>query len=106
MHAKPKARSPSKQPICNKRQDEIDMKSSKASIDSGNPGGHVTKKCPECMDYMPLNVDVCPSCKLPVGKIDRHGKASRKTNWKAYIIAIAAWLFFFFYVWWAFIRQP
>ncbi|MGD9308631.1 MAG: hypothetical protein PVG51_05820 [Desulfosarcina sp.] len=55
---------------------------------------------------MPLNVDVCPSCKLPVGKINKHGMANRKTDWKGYGVAIAAWIVFFFYVWWAFIREP
>lgn len=76
------------------------------SIDSGNPSGHISKKCPECMEYMPLHVDVCPACKLPVGKINKHGMAVRKTDWKGYSVAIVAWLVFFFYVWWAFIREP
>jgi hypothetical protein len=57
------------------------------------------------MEYMPLNANTCPSCKLPVGKINKHGMATRKTDWKGYAVAIAAWLFFFLYVWWAFIRQ-
>ena len=70
------------------------------------PSGSVSKKCPECMEYMPLHQHVCPSCKLHVGKINKHGMASRRTDWKAYATAVAAWLFFFFYVWWAFIREP
>jgi len=74
--------------------------------DAKNTSGSISKKCPECMEYMPKDANKCPSCKLAVGKIDRHGMASRKTDWKAYIIAIAAWLFFFFYIWWAFIRDP
>jgi len=71
-----------------------------------NTSGSASKKCPECMEYMPLYAKICPSCKLPVGSINKHGMASRKTDWKAYAIAIAAWIFFFFYVWWAFIREP
>ncbi len=81
------------------------MKKTRATINPRNPDGYVSKKCPECMEYMPLNVDVCPSCKQPVGKINKHGMASRKTDWKAYATAIAAWLVFFFYIWWAFIRE-
>jgi hypothetical protein len=81
------------------------MKSPRASVDTANVDGQIVKKCPECMAYMPLNVTVCPACKLPVGKVTKHGMASRKTNWKSYAVAIAAWLFFFFYIWWAFIRE-
>ena len=85
MHVKPKARSPSRKRIWNKGQDGVDMKNPKASFDSGNPTGYVSKKCPECMEYMPLKAEVCPSCKLPIGKINRHGMASRKTDWKEQI---------------------
>lgn len=81
------------------------MKSSGTSSNFEKASGQVSKKCPECMEYMPLQASVCPSCKLPVGKINKHGMASRKTDWKAYATAIAAWLFFFFYIWWAFIRK-
>jgi predicted amidophosphoribosyltransferase len=77
---------------------------------SGHPGfaketKKTTKKCPECMEYMPLAARICPSCKLPVGKITKHGMAARKTDWKAYATAIVAWAFFFFYIWWAFLRE-
>ncbi|MFO7652902.1 MAG: hypothetical protein R6X25_03665 [Candidatus Krumholzibacteriia bacterium] len=58
------------------------------------------------MEYMALYATVCPSCKLPVGKINKHGMAGRKTDCKGYAAVIAAWLFFFFYVWWAFFREP
>ncbi|WP_419661688.1 hypothetical protein [Desulfosarcina variabilis] len=81
------------------------MKSSGTSTKLANGSGHVSKKCPECMEYMSIDASICPSCKLPVGKINKHGMASRKTDWKAYATAIAAWLFFFFYIWWAFIRE-
>ena len=81
------------------------MKSSGTSTNSAKARSHSTKKCPECMEYMPLDAGLCPSCKLPVGKINKHGMASRKTDWKAYATAIAAWGFFFFYIWWAFIRE-
>ncbi|WP_155310333.1 hypothetical protein [Desulfosarcina ovata] len=81
------------------------MKSPHGSTESGKSSGYIAKKCPECMEYMPLNATRCPSCKLPVGRVDRHGKASRKTDWKGYLTAIAAWAFFFFYIWWAFLRE-
>lgn len=80
------------------------MKPPHASTGSSNTG-YITKKCPECMEYMALNVEACPFCKLPVGKVNKHGMAARKTNWKANVTAIAAWLFFFLYIWWAFIRE-
>ena len=82
------------------------MNAPRTSTNAGKTGDHVTKKCPECLEYMPLNADICPSCKLPVGKINKHGMAARRTDWKAYATAIVAWLFFFFYIWWAFIREP
>ena len=81
------------------------MNTSSGHPKSGNGTGQISKKCPECMQYMPLSVDACPSCKLPVGKINKHGMASRKTDWKAYATAIVAWAFFFFYIWWAFFRE-
>ena len=73
--------------------------------DPKSQSGYISKKCPGCMEYMPLNKEVCPTCKLRVGKINKHGMASRRTDWKAYLTAIVAWLFFFFYVWWAFFRE-
>jgi hypothetical protein len=76
------------------------------SVDPGNPAGYISKKCPECMEYMPLHADVCPSCRTRVGKINKHGMAARKTDWKGYLTAIVAWLCFGLYVWWAFFREP
>ena len=57
------------------------------------------------MEYMSLNVEECPFCKTRVGKINKHGMASRKTDWKGYATAIAAWLVFGIYVWWAFFKE-
>jgi hypothetical protein len=31
--------------------------------------------------------------------------ATRKMDWKGYGAAVGAWLVFFFYIWWAFIRE-
>lgn len=63
---------------------------------------YVTKKCPECYAHVPLNEEVCPSCKARLGKIKKHGMAERPTNWKAYIICILAWILLIVYVRWAF----
>ena len=63
---------------------------------------HITKKCPECYEYVPLDAKRCPSCKVRLGAVNKHGMAERLTNWKAYIICIALWLFLAFYVRWAF----
>lgn len=81
------------------------MSASHDSMHSGGTRPHVTKKCPECMAYMPIKAQVCPSCKTSVGKINRHGMASRKTDWKGYTTAAIAWIIFFLYVWWAFFRE-
>ncbi len=66
---------------------------------------YISKKCPECYEYIPLDAKVCKSCKTKVGEIDKHGMAKRKTNWEANITAIVAWIIFFLYIWWAFIRE-
>ena len=81
------------------------MSPSKDTQPSRRPDRYVSKKCPECMTYMPIDAQVCPSCKLHVGKVDRHGKASRKTDWKGYLTAAIAWIIFFLYLWWAFFRE-
>jgi hypothetical protein len=63
---------------------------------------YVSKKCPECYEYVPLEAKICPSCKVRLGAVNEHGQAERLTNWKGYIICIALWLFLAFYVKWAF----
>lgn len=72
---------------------------------TGPDVNYISKKCPECYEYLPLDATICKSCKTPVGKINKHGMASRKTDWKANITAIVAWLVFFIYIWWAFFRD-
>jgi ribosomal protein L40E len=64
----------------------------------------VSKKCPDCYEYMPLEAVKCPSCKLRVGKIGTNGMAERLTNWRAYIVCIFLWLVLAFYIKWAFFR--
>ena len=68
------------------------------------PASFSTKKCPYCQTHLPLAAETCTNCKKSVGPLERHGAARKKTDWKAYTICIAAWTFFFIYIWWAFLR--
>ena len=63
---------------------------------------HVTKKCPSCYTYVPLDAKICPSCKAKVGMVDRHGMASKRVEWGKYLICILSWITFGVYVWFAF----
>ena len=63
---------------------------------------YISKKCPECYEYVPLEAKVCPACKTRLGKVSEHGMAERLTNWKAYILCIVLWLILAIYVKWAF----
>lgn len=58
---------------------------------------YVSKKCHSCYAYVPLDADICPSCKVRLGKVGSHGMAEKITDWKAYIsffIALLALLIF------------
>jgi len=62
--------------------------------------GYVSKKCHGCYTYVPLDAEICPSCKVRLGKISRHGMAKKVTDWKAYaafFLAFAAFLIFCLY---------
>jgi len=63
---------------------------------------YVSKKCPECYAYVPLEAKQCPTCKVRLGPVGKHGMAVRLTNWRGYIVCIALWLFLAIYVKWAF----
>ncbi len=65
---------------------------------------HLTKKCPKCYRYMDLKLNKCPSCGVRVGNVDEHGMAITPVNWKAYITAIAGWISFVVFIWWAFFK--
>jgi predicted amidophosphoribosyltransferase len=62
----------------------------------------ITKKCPECFEYVSLSEEICPSCKASLGQVKKSGMAERPVNWKAYIICILAWLVLAVYIKWAF----
>jgi len=62
--------------------------------------GHVSKKCHGCYTYVPIDAQICPSCKVRLGKVNRHGMAKPVTDWKAYvafILAFAAFVIFCLY---------
>ena len=62
--------------------------------------GYVSKKCHGCYTYVPLDAEICPSCKVRLGKVGSHGMAKRVTDWKAYfafLVAFAAFLIFCLY---------
>ncbi|NNG01448.1 MAG: hypothetical protein HKM93_18820 [Desulfobacteraceae bacterium] len=65
----------------------------------------ISKKCPNCFTYMPLKAKECTACHAKLGDVDRFGMASKPTNWHGYFVAIAAWLVFMLYVWWAFLKE-
>jgi len=77
----------------------------KSKSDSIAEQSHITKKCPQCFSYIPLDVLTCPSCKAKVGMVDKHGMASKRTDWGSYISCLIAWAALAFYIWFAFFRS-
>jgi hypothetical protein len=65
---------------------------------------HTSKKCPSCYAYIALDAQKCPHCKAKVGMVDKHGMASKRVDWRSYIICILAWIVLGVYVWFAFLR--
>jgi RNA polymerase subunit RPABC4/transcription elongation factor Spt4 len=63
---------------------------------------YVTKKCPECFTYLPLNTEKCPSCGTKLGDVNKLGFASRPFDWSGYLIAILSILGLGLFVWWGF----
>jgi hypothetical protein len=66
---------------------------------------HMTKKCPECFTYLPLNAKVCHSCGKSVGPVDKLGLAAKPSNVKGYLMAFIAALAFIIFVWWGFFND-
>lgn len=66
---------------------------------------HMTKKCPECFTYLPLDSNVCHSCGKSVGPVTRLGLAEKPANLKGYAVAVAAILAFIAFVWWGFFSE-
>ena len=76
-----------------------------ASKSKSQPIPHITKKCPECLSYIPLNAEVCDMCNHKVGEVLHYGMAKKRIDWKSYIICFLSWLAFGLYIWWAFFRE-
>lgn len=64
--------------------------------------GYVSKKCHSCYTYVPLKADVCPYCKVRLGKVGHHGMADKVTDFKAYITFAIAFTAFVIFVLYAF----
>ena len=77
----------------------------KSKHDISAEQSHITKKCPECFSYIPLNALKCPSCKIRVGEVDKHGMATKHTDWGSYLICFLAWVGLAIYIWFAFFRS-
>jgi hypothetical protein len=77
----------------------------KSKSDSSAEQSHIIKKCPECYTYIPLDAIKCPSCKARVGRVDRHGMATKHVNWGSYFTCFLAWVALAIYVWFAFFRS-
>lgn len=75
----------------------------KSSRKDGGPR-YVSKKCHSCYAYVPLDADICPSCKARLGKVGKHGMADRLTDWKAFIGFIFALLAFIIFIKFAFFK--
>lgn len=75
---------------------------------SGAPaagGVHMTKKCPECYVYLPLDARRCTACGTRVGPVDKLGHARRVVNVKAYLVAVCFALIFLGVLWWGFFTE-
>lgn len=62
----------------------------------------VSKKCPWCMVYLPLDAKVCHACQKRVGPVDRMGMAKKPVDVKAYVMAAVAVTLLIAYLKWAF----
>jgi phage FluMu protein Com len=65
---------------------------------------HITKKCPQCFTYAPMDALKCPRCKTRIRKVDKHGMAIKDTDWGSYLLCLLAWAVLAIYVWYAFFR--
>lgn len=65
----------------------------------------VSKKCPYCFTYLPLQEERCHSCKRKIGAVDSFGLARKLVDWKAYAICLVAWLAFCYYIWRVFLKD-
>ena len=62
----------------------------------------VSKKCPECFTYLPLNTKKCPECKTKLGDVNKLGFATRPFDWAGYLIAVLSIVGLIVFIWWGF----
>jgi len=70
-----------------------------------SPTVHMTKKCPACFTYLPLDSKVCHSCGQRVGPVTRLGLAEKPLDLKGYVLAAIAIVAFVLFVWWGFFTE-
>jgi hypothetical protein len=75
------------------------------SYSKGEGRVHMTKKCPYCYVYLPLDVTRCTTCKKRIGEVDKLGFASKPFDWTGYILAIVSIAAFVIFMWWGFFRE-
>ncbi len=79
--------------------------SDRANSGRQSPTTHMTKKCPECYAYMPLEARTCPACKRKIGEVDALGFAKKPFDWQGYLIAAVCIAAFVVFMWWGFFRE-
>ena len=76
-----------------------------ASYSRPGSSGFVSKKCPECFTYLPLNTKKCPECNTKLGEVNKLGFATRPFDWSGYLIAILSIIGVVVFVWWGFFKD-
>jgi len=74
--------------------------------DSGKGRGISYKRCPECFSKMPHRAKTCHECGQKLLEADKFGLAKKPINWSGYTIALALWVVFGYFLWWAFFKSP
>ncbi|CAB1058784.1 hypothetical protein D1BOALGB6SA_3541 [Olavius sp. associated proteobacterium Delta 1] len=75
---------------------------SRSKLDSDD---YLTKKCPHCYAYLPLQAKVCTACQKKVGEVDKLGFAEKPVDWWGYLIAVVSIAGFVYFMWWGFFRE-
>ncbi len=65
---------------------------------------HVSKRCPNCLIYLPLDAKICSGCKEKVGEVNEYGMAKKPVDWLSYIISFLFAAGLGLYIWWLFFK--
>ena len=82
-----------------------DKKMVKSKRDPNEETTYVSKKCPHCFTYMPLNVLTCPACKEKVGPVDKYGMASKNPDFYSYFVSFVAFIALIVFLYYAFFKE-